>query len=102
MLSGMNTAGIPRPENRWTGSNRGGWSNPEFDRLSDTLASTLEPDARAQLVAQMAGIFSREMVAIPLYFYGYPVAATSHVVGPTPVVQETTFEWNIHQWELTQ
>jgi peptide/nickel transport system substrate-binding protein len=102
MLSGMNTAGIPRADNRWTGSNRGGWSNAEFDRLSETLTLTLEPDRRAQLVAQMAGIFSREMVAIPLYFYGYPVAATSNVVGLGPVVQETTFEWNIHQWVLTQ
>ena len=31
-----------------------------------------------------------------------PVAATSRVIGLSPVVQETTFEWNIHQWELTQ
>jgi ABC-type transport system substrate-binding protein len=100
MLAGMNTAGIPRPENRWTGSNRGGWSNPEYDRLSDTLGQAVEPDRRAQLIAQMAATLSREVATIPLYFYGYPVAATSAVKGPVPVVQETPFEWNIHQWEL--
>ncbi len=102
MLIGMNTAGIPRPENRWTGSNRGGWSNPDFDRLADTLAQTLDPDQRAQLIAQMAGLVSREAVAIPLYFYGNPLAATSAVVGVGPVVQETTFEWNIHEWRLAR
>jgi peptide/nickel transport system substrate-binding protein len=102
MLIGMNSAGIPRPENRFTGSNRGGWSNPDFDRLTNALAQTLEPDQRAQLLAQMAGMVSREAVAIPLYFYGNPLAATSAVVGVGPVVQEATFEWNIHQWKLAR
>jgi ABC-type transport system substrate-binding protein len=96
----MNTAGIPRPENRWTGSNRGGWSNLEFDHLSENLGRTLETNLRARLVAQMSGIVSRDAVAIPLYFYGYPVAATSQIVGPSAVVQETAFEWNIHEWEI--
>jgi ABC-type transport system substrate-binding protein len=102
MLAGMNTAGIPRPENRFTGSNRGGWSNPEFDRLSDTLVQTVDPDQRAQLMAQMAGMVSRAAVAIPLYFYGNPVAATSAVIGPGEVVQETPFEWNIHEWAVAR
>jgi ABC-type transport system substrate-binding protein len=102
MLIGMNSTGIPRPENRFTGSNRGGWSNPDFDRLTNALAQTLEPDQRAQFIAQMTGLVSREAVAIPLYFYGNPLAATSAVVGVGPVVQEATFEWNIHQWQLAR
>jgi peptide/nickel transport system substrate-binding protein len=102
MLIGMNTNGIPRPENRWSGSNRGGWSNPGFDRLADTLTQTLDPDQRAQLIAQMTALVSRDAVAIPLYFYGNPLAATSAVVGVGPVAQEATFEWNIHQWKLAR
>ena len=27
----FNSAELPRPENRWTGVNRGGWANPQFD-----------------------------------------------------------------------
>jgi len=100
MLSNMNTAGIPRPDNRYSGVNRGGWSNPEFDRLSDTLAQTLDPDGRAGLVAQMTALVSRDAVSLPLYFYGYPMAATPSVMGPREVAQEATFEWNIHEWEL--
>ena len=102
MLAGMNTAGISRPENRFSGSNRGGWSNGEFDILSDTLGQTLDPDRRAQVIAQMTAMVSREAVTIPLYFYGNPVAATSAVVGPSPVVQETPFEWNIYEWQIAR
>jgi peptide/nickel transport system substrate-binding protein len=102
MLSGMNTPNIPRPENRFAGSNRGGWSNPEFDRLSETLGKTIEPDQRVQIIAQLTALFSRDVVAIPLYFYGNPVAATSAVVGAAPVPQPTTFEWNVQEWTLAR
>lgn len=99
-LAGWNTAGIPRPENRWSGSNRGGWANPEFDRLAQALPGTIEPAERAQLVVQMVAIFSEDVPAIPLYFYGLPVAHSAALQGPHPVVQQSSFEWNIHLWEL--
>ena len=99
-LSGWNLAGIPRPETRWSGSNRGAWSNAEFDRLAGTLAGVLDPSERARLVMQMTGIFTREVAAIPLYFYGLPVAYSAEVKGPGPVHQEAYFEWNIQEWEL--
>jgi peptide/nickel transport system substrate-binding protein len=101
-LAAMNTPGIPRPENRWTGNNRGGWSNATFDRLSDQLTRALEPAERSRLIAQLAAIFSQEVAALPLYFYGLPIVASSAVRGPAQVVQETPFEWNIHEWELTR
>jgi len=50
----------------------------------------------------MAGLVSREAVAIPLFFYGNPLAVSSAVVGVGPVAQEATFEWNIHQWKVTR
>jgi len=102
MLAGMNSAGIPRAENRWTGSNRGGWSNPQFDPLSEALGRALGQEDLAQLIAQMTGLVSRDAAAIPLYFYGNPVAATSAVAGPGPVVQETPFEWNIQEWTFAR
>lgn len=101
-LAGINTNGIPRPENRWTGNNRGGWSNPSFDRLSEELSRTVDPTERARQISQMAAIFSQEVASIPLYFYGLPIVATSALRGPTQVVQETPFEWNIHEWELVR
>ena len=85
-LSGYNTNGIPGPENRWSGNNRGGWSNVEFDTLASTLPGVLEPAERVRLVTQMTGIFTREVVSIPLFFYGLPVAYSSAVRGPGPVV----------------
>lgn len=99
-LSGYTTNGIPRPENRWSGNNRGGWSNAEFDTLASTLPGVLEPAERTRIVTQMAGIFTREVVSIPLFFYGLPVAYSSAVRGPGPVAQEASFEWNIQEWEV--
>jgi peptide/nickel transport system substrate-binding protein len=99
-LSGYDTNSIPRPENRWSGNNRGGWSNAEFDGLASTLAGVLEPAERVRLVGQMTTLFTRDVASIPLYFYGLPVAFSSAVIGPGQVAQEAYFEWNIHNWEL--
>src|SRR5439155_24681026 len=34
-IDGFTSKRIPRPENRWVGNNRGGWSNSSYDRLAD-------------------------------------------------------------------
>src|SRR5439155_6692953 len=73
-LASENTTQIPRPENRWVGNNRGGWSNPEFDRLSDTFSATLDQSQRVQLIAQMIRIYNEELPSIPLYFSALPLA----------------------------
>ncbi|MEA2639408.1 MAG: peptide/nickel transport system substrate-binding protein [Chloroflexota bacterium] len=99
-LAGWNIVGIPTPENRWVGSNRGGWVNADFDRLADTLSSTLDPAERGRITTQMTTIYSQAVPAIPLYFYGLPVAHTAALRGIGPVVQEAAFEWNIQDWEV--
>jgi peptide/nickel transport system substrate-binding protein len=100
-LAAHNSAGIPGPENRWTGFNRGGWpATEEFDRLSDAYGAALSRSERTQLIAQLAGIFTRELAAIPLYFEPVPVAHTAALRGPQPTVAEALFAWNIHEWEL--
>src|SRR5688572_17285488 len=38
----MTSEDIGSPGNRWTGDNRGGWSNPEYDRLYDSFTSSLD------------------------------------------------------------
>src|SRR5437868_1130546 len=55
---------IPRPENRWTGGNRGGWSDPEYDRLATTLTTTLARSERGPLIAQMKR-WTDELPAVP-------------------------------------
>jgi peptide/nickel transport system substrate-binding protein len=100
VMSVYSSAGISRPENRWTGTNRGGWSTPESDRLSTQLLSTLDRDERIQLVAQMARILSEEVPFIPMYFSVDVVAHTAALKGPQIVAPDTATNWNVHQWEF--
>src|SRR5581483_8344778 len=37
---------IPRPENRWRGNNRGGWSSRAYDAAFDAYSTTLDRDER--------------------------------------------------------
>ncbi|HEY3116398.1 MAG TPA: ABC transporter substrate-binding protein, partial [Chloroflexota bacterium] len=73
VLSQQGTSGISREENRWTGRNRGSWSNPEFDRFADAFNKTLDSQQRVQAVAQMVRIFSEDVPNISMYFQPTPI-----------------------------
>jgi peptide/nickel transport system substrate-binding protein len=99
-LAAETTRSIPGPDNRWTGNNRGAWSNPEFDRLSDAFSTTLDQSRRVQLIAQMVRIFSDEVPALPLYFNPIPVAHVAGLRGPQNVAPASAIAWNVQQWEF--
>jgi peptide/nickel transport system substrate-binding protein len=86
---------VPTPSNRWTGTNRGAWSNPEYDRLVTEFNASLDRDKRMDLIAQAMKLMSEEVPAVPLY-YSYDIAA--HVAGLTGPQDAVNF-WNVHQWE---
>src|SRR5436305_15267336 len=44
---------IPIAENRWVGDNRGAYSNPELDRLSNAFDVALEPAEQVRLTAAL-------------------------------------------------
>jgi len=73
---------IPRPENRWQGDNRGGWSNAEYDQLMASYVKTLDTNQRVQQLAQMEKIFSEEVPGIPHFFSAIVNAHTSDIQGP--------------------
>lgn len=81
-LALASTAGTPRPENRWTGRNRGSWSNLEFDRVADTFTTTLDQQQRVQLIGQLVRIFSEDLPGLPLYFSPTPNRARVGPAGP--------------------
>jgi hypothetical protein len=93
-------AEIPRPENRWTGSNRGGWSNPEFDRLAQAFSTTLARAERTQLLVQLAHVFSDDAAVISLYFNPTVTAHAKALTGPRAVVPTSDVAWDIHKWEF--
>jgi peptide/nickel transport system substrate-binding protein len=99
-LPNLGTVGTPRPENRWNGTNRGSWSNAEYDRLVDAYNTTLDRDTQIQQIARMTAIFSDELPAIAINFNPGITAFVSALSGPQPVAPEVPPTWNVHEWEL--
>jgi peptide/nickel transport system substrate-binding protein len=93
-LDGLGTAGIPRPENRWTGSNRGSWSYAPFDREVDAWNTTLDGAERSTHLVEMARIYSDEVPSAPVWYVLNLTAFASSVLGPTHEAD------GIHTWEL--
>jgi peptide/nickel transport system substrate-binding protein len=90
---------IPTAQNRWRGSNRSGWNNPEYDRLFDTFTTTLERERRNQLVVEMARLYSEDVPGLSLYFGLAVLAHTAGLRGPGEVPPETDVSWDIHRWD---
>jgi peptide/nickel transport system substrate-binding protein len=99
-LVAFNTGGIPRPENRWIGPNRGGWSNPEYDRLADVFKTTLDDQFRGELVTQMMRLFTEDLPVLPGFFLNRPIPHPITLRGLKDVPGETNFAFNIHEWEF--
>jgi len=89
---------IPTPGNRWTGTNRGGWTSPEYDRLVTGFNASLDRNQAMDMITQAMKLMSEEVPAIPLY-YTYTVAA--HVASLTGPADALNFS-NVHQWQWHQ
>lgn len=94
-LQSLGTAGIPTAQNRWTGSNRGSWSNPEYDRIVELYETSLDREQRIGHMIELARIYSEDLPSTPIF---YRVTATPHhtcLAGPSDDVTD------IHLWEWT-
>ena len=99
-LEFMTSSGIPTAENRWTGSNYGGWASPEFDQTFRTFNATLDQPERNRLAVELLRLINEDVALIPL-FHNFEVAAHfPSLVGPEKPVYFAELNWNIHQWEL--
>ncbi len=81
-LSEYSSQAIPRPENRFQGNNRGGWDNPEYERLWQAYNSTLGQPERVQQIAQMEHLLNEDVGAIPHYFTVVVTANVSNLSRP--------------------
>jgi peptide/nickel transport system substrate-binding protein len=89
---------IPTAENRWRGSNRGGWVHPEFERLAAAYDTTLGESERHQQAIDLLKVVSSEVPAFPLYYNLAVVPHAAELRGPRAGVN---WNWNIHEWELS-
>ena len=103
LTASFSTSQVARPENRWNGINRGGFSDLEFDRLVSAFNTTLDPEQRIGQRVEMARILSEALPAIFLYNNLSAWLHLSNLTGPSWVVQRSTcyIGWNIHEWQMS-
>jgi peptide/nickel transport system substrate-binding protein len=100
-LLGLTKLAIPTAENRWSGGNRSGWTNPEYDRLVETFSGTIAQSDRETQLSQLVKIFTEDVAAITLFIRPQPWVYVSEIKGISLVPPEGNMSWNIYQWELT-
>ncbi len=89
--------GIPRAETRWTGNNRGGYSNPRVDDLLNKLAVVVDDRERVGLHRDLLREQMGDIALMPLYWEVLPILMLRGVTGPYMQGNEATpniFEWN--------
>lgn len=93
----------PGPENRWAGGsqNRGCYKNPEWDRLTGSLAVAIDPNQQRQLWRGIARIFSEELPALPIFFFLDTTIFRDGVSGAKGSTQpRTSATWQIAEWDI--
>jgi peptide/nickel transport system substrate-binding protein len=97
----LSSAEIGSPQNRWVGFNRGGWSNAEYDRLSEAYNTTLDANERTRQAIQMERLRAEDMAVLPLYFNPSAAVHLAAVQGPDAnLASEELLTVNITAWEL--
>jgi peptide/nickel transport system substrate-binding protein len=101
----FSTASIPTPENAWTGVNRGGYSNPEWDALADATLVALEESRQLELEERLLRIMTTDLPALPLTYNLQLTPVGGGLTGIEPIrgVPHTgtiLYAWNIHEWDL--
>jgi ABC-type transport system substrate-binding protein len=99
LLLKLYSGNIPTAANRWMGSNRGGWSNPQYDRFYETLTQSLDRSERNQAVADAMRLVNDELPVFPLYFNYIVTAHTAQLTGPREYAPGGSNMLNVASWE---
>jgi peptide/nickel transport system substrate-binding protein len=92
---------IATAANRWSGSNRGGYASPEFDRLLNEFQMALERTKRGEAAVRAFKFLSDDLPLLPLYYSPRPVAVTNSLRGVNQGPRDVA--WNqITQWSWSR
>jgi len=93
------SAECPDPNRRYTGGNRGCWTNPEFDRLYDIAASSLDATERANAVVEALRILTTDVGLFGLSYTSENIPVRKGLAGPGPRWPgQVGNTWNVHEW----
>lgn len=90
---------IGSPASRWAGTNYGGYSNPEYDRLFSQAMNALEVPQRQELLYGIVKVIADDVPVIPLYLVANPTVVGPAVAGLGHIpAEQAASAWNIHEW----
>jgi len=93
----LHSTQAPLPENRFTGTNRSRYSNPEFDTLVDSYLTTIPWSDRMRVLGDIVNHISDQLTMMGLFYDVKSFMVAKRLVGFTPSDSAT---WNAHEWEL--
>ncbi|MBI4212752.1 MAG: hypothetical protein HY534_00415 [Chloroflexi bacterium] len=88
---------IPRQENRWTGNNRGRYSNPAVDDVLEKIFVTIDDRQARELHRQNLTLQMTDLHSLMWYWVTVPILMVEGVSGPQLVGQIVTP--NVHEWD---
>jgi ABC-type transport system substrate-binding protein len=95
------TSEIGSEENRWSGQNRAGWSNEEYDRLYGAYRRTLDRSEADRLAVQIFKLLNDELPGYATYESPALMAFAKGLTGPAFLSTgppSGTPMWDIHEW----
>jgi peptide/nickel transport system substrate-binding protein len=99
------TSQIGTETNRWTGSNRAGYSNPELDRLYESFRRTLDRAEASRISVAALKLLSEDLPGYVVYespaLIAYGAALKGMEFDP-PGPPPTTFLWNMQELDLVK
>jgi peptide/nickel transport system substrate-binding protein len=102
-LPGATSPHISTPENRWSGFNRSGYSNPILDDVLTRALASVEPREREHLYVEAFRAWTADAAINVTHLQPRVIAYPSEVRGPKqPWVGDTTFIWNLWEWAWTR
>jgi peptide/nickel transport system substrate-binding protein len=103
--SSFHSGQIATAQNRWSGSNNGGFSNAEYDRLFDAFHATLDPTERTRHFIEMQRVFTEHLPMFITHFALNTWAVGAHLDGVKSEAKAigdltpgTERYFNIHEW----
>ncbi len=100
-LRDFRTASSATPDNRYSGRNRGAWSDLEYDRVWAAFNQTLDRPERIKQIVELERIINAEVPIIPHYFTPQVMPHVAALKGPIArELPDSGIEsFNIWQWE---
>ncbi len=99
-IVGFTSSSIPTAETRWSGPNRTGWSNAQYDRLADVFSKTLDATERESQVTELVRLHTENIESVSLFIRPSAWVHASSLRGLVLAPPEGNMSWNLHEWTL--